>query len=39
LPGPTSFDSFFEVIEAEESPPKLPLICETIREMKRRAGK
>jgi len=39
LPGPTSFDALFEVIEAAESPPKLPLICEAIRELKRRGSR
>ena len=34
-----ALDVFFEIIEAEEEQPTLPLITEIIREMKKRSGK
>jgi len=32
-----ALDAFFEIIEAEEANPRLPLVCETIRDMRRKS--
>lgn len=32
-------DVFFEIIEADDDSPKLPLVTETLREMKQRSQK
>lgn len=32
-----ALDTFFEIIEADELDPKLPLVCETIRDIRRKS--
>ena len=32
-----ALDAFFEIIEADEDNPRLPLVCETIRDMRRKS--